>query len=310
MKTIQDYFNSRSDCPDYVPLHLNKIDDVIRKLGFDWYTMSKQQWIDVFTVIQPPSFGVKNRYRNVAVLFLNWLEEQGEIAAKDNILAEYNPQLGIDIPFSKAQQYLPDLPTLLDAMERTSPARDSTILTNLATALLWYQFTPADCAGIGLNNVWFYKELEELPLETPLKDITRCIIKTNTAHAIINHPDVIRYAFAAFNRAHKNSPDAGLFQNKGEALTAKSILRRLQRNLDRINEYCNLELTITSIRLSGVYHKAYIGWKALGYGWQFNPYTRDEFSQLLGRYIGYEASYRGEFAKFISYVQATQDEEI
>ena len=308
--TIQDYYNDQTDCPDYIVAHLNKVDEAIQQLGFSWYAMTKQQWIDVFKAIQPTSFSVKNRYRNTALKFLYWLENKGEISKKDNILAEYNPKLGSEIPFADAQMYVSDLPTLVEAMEKTSPSRDSTILNNLATALLWYQFNAADCANITLDNVYFYHDKKQINGTSSIKDITRCVIQHKDKVAIINNPDVLRYVYSAYNRAYAKEPHGILFQEKGKHITQKSILRRLQRSLIRINEYCDLELTITSVRLSGQYHKVYIGWKALGYSWDFIPYTRDQFSKLLGRPIAYEASYREEYARFMSYVHATQDEDI
>jgi len=313
MNSVSDFL-TRQELPIYIPTHLNKLDRIISEKGMVWEHMTADDWTAVFTELNLANPAVKERYRNVALKYLKWLEEQGVITERENVLRTFVPRMGVNVPISTTNNtHLPNLPTLLNYMQRAIPRRSSFSGAYLGVVMSWYQLTTSETLAIRLKDVHFYIGAKEVDANVDARSITRVVIDTpnSTIHqdyALINSPDVIELVYLAYHAALPNNQHGMLLEVDGELPSANTYLRRLQRTLDHINTISGKAFTLFSIRQSGCWHAVYLAWKREGFSWKFDPSTREVFAQHANRIVDRNTTYREIFAQFVDYVAATQDE--
>lgn len=313
MRTAHDYLNAHPNAPDYVVNCLAQVEAALAGEGTDWYSVSLEQWPRVYSRLRILNSAVCNKYHSSLLFFYDWLDETGELPKVRASYSMFRPVLGQNVEVSAASRFLPTLDAMLDLIHRSFSGQrrwPEFVIEEyqLICSFLWLQLNVPDITQLTPECFAFSDEVQtKVSLtERILPSICSVTLKRDKAGDITIRnrtlvPMLCRYLL---NR----QVGAPLFtQSSGHSYTPAILTARLHKFFAKLNKSAEMDLSIRSVQLSGLYFRVYRQWESSDIPYVYTRDTSDRLIEWLGLPPSSVESVRlNEYYKFLAYVRDVQ----
>ena len=326
-----DYLETDSQGSPRKTRLLTSVEAIIHQMGYDWDTLPKDQWTEVYKHLNNLSPQMYSQYDKAIRDYYKWLEKQKVLAFPLSPYVSLEPSDIVEIlAYQNQKKYLSTIDELIDRIENLQSTQRVTekarLLNKVCMILIWVGLDISEMINLLESDVLFFDDNDSFLAEPKIADaISKISLLANDGaekkitYTIINRR-VISAIFELWDEAHTYRIDnqlksAPLFVAEGAGkragdkavLTESSLTMRINRIIKAINKTYDLDLDVRSIRASAVYHSAYTQWKMYSLPTYCTPQTIGMLFKFLKKEVpDSSAAQRIEFQKFLEYARTVK----
>jgi len=333
--TVRDYLEATSENSARRSSLLLNVEAIIHKMGYDWDTLPKDQWVEVYKQFTNLSPQMVKQYDGLIRSYYTWLDQQHILALP---LSPYQrmeiEQVSEIFAHQNLRKYLStvdDLIALADNLQDQKRVTEKAKFLNKACLVfIWVGLQLDDLVSLSESDIAFFDDNDSL-LSAPEDSsmIAKILIMSNDKADskvlfTIANKKIINIIYLLWKEAHQYRLDNHLScaplliaENAGKragekiSLNSQSLNMRIGRVIKAINKANNLDLSMRSIRLSAMYHAAYTHWKLYKLPWAYTPNFSGILMDFLKRDNNAPTSIQQiEFQKFLEYARNVKNDSL
>lgn len=295
-KRLQDYLESNPSLSKYRIDMLSRVNYVICSLGYDWDSVPQNEWKTIYQGIAELNPHRLYVLGGVIRDYFQWLIDQNFLTLRQ---VTYSPPKGKEIFEGELQySFLESLDSLYEMCDLSSfnfgrpPAAENLQAIKIFLGFAWMGLNFSQALQLKVSNISFYG-VEGLVLSSHcnLDEVLYGVIRIQGENA--RQEKIIRFTNSTFIAAFFDvwKKNCELFASTGEhapffrtsagtPLTQANLNMRINRTLKRVNDFYYLDLDVYSIRMSGMYDRAYRYWLANNLTWHETPQNYKKFYEV------------------------------